>query len=436
MDSSPQKLPKWLAEQQFHSWQIEILIASGLVYFLSQVPDYLRQFFTSQAQASGGSVEETILLSGGISFSQALLMGFVVNLILRAIWLAYLGINFSFPKGINYQQLGYDDFFNLRNEERKSLVDRILTIEKLCSLSYSVTIIMTLVTLGAFWMLLLTLWTSELFTDWLYNISMRGGVALFLFWFVVMLGGFDYLFFRLLPGAARWYYPIHRILNIIALRFLYNRELTTLISHTTRWKVHLTFLMYITTAFFLTFNEIGKYTDIDPLFKFDWGDSRGYARMTTRQTIDSDEYCNRIKKGQYISSVCVDDEIIKSHHLPLFVVYRKWMDKGLDYFFEKNGVLTERDTILSSIDMLNTNDSLVQVSFDEFFEVEISKRIFKNLKWYYHRHPTTQELGFRTHVPLDSIPQGIQEMELFYYWPRADTLSRSMYRFVPFVKDY
>ena len=87
------KLPKWLEEQQHNSWQIEILIASGIIFFLLKIPEHITSYFLQTAASTAINSSIIIIMVGGYIFSRALLIGFVVNLILRAVWLAMLGIN-------------------------------------------------------------------------------------------------------------------------------------------------------------------------------------------------------------------------------------------------------------------------------------------------------------------------------------------------------
>ncbi|MBC8183736.1 hypothetical protein H8E88_21800 [candidate division KSB1 bacterium] len=44
-ESEKHIIPKWIEEQQQQSWQIEILIASGFIFFLFSLPDLLTNYF-------------------------------------------------------------------------------------------------------------------------------------------------------------------------------------------------------------------------------------------------------------------------------------------------------------------------------------------------------------------------------------------------------
>ena len=44
MKKQLKELPNWLREQQYISWQLEILIAGGLVVTLFQLPELISQF--------------------------------------------------------------------------------------------------------------------------------------------------------------------------------------------------------------------------------------------------------------------------------------------------------------------------------------------------------------------------------------------------------
>ncbi len=81
-------MPPWLEQQQHNGWQIEILIAGGATLFLTQFPMILRDHLMDIFQIHGNSIEPEIITG--------VLGGWILNLILWAIWLAFLGGNFFF----------------------------------------------------------------------------------------------------------------------------------------------------------------------------------------------------------------------------------------------------------------------------------------------------------------------------------------------------
>ncbi|MEO0338282.1 MAG: hypothetical protein AAF242_03620, partial [Bacteroidota bacterium] len=96
-----QQRPDWLQKQHDNSWQIEFLIAGGIVITLYQLPDYFRRYFIMTYETMILNDFILLLLFSVYLFSRILLIGFVVNLILRAIWIAFVGVYASFPNGIN-----------------------------------------------------------------------------------------------------------------------------------------------------------------------------------------------------------------------------------------------------------------------------------------------------------------------------------------------
>ncbi len=72
-------LPKWIKKIQQQSWQIEILIASGLIIFLYNIPHYLFNFLIDYEESALPRAEPVILFFGAFIFSRALLLGFVAT---------------------------------------------------------------------------------------------------------------------------------------------------------------------------------------------------------------------------------------------------------------------------------------------------------------------------------------------------------------------
>ena len=158
--SQNSQLPDWIKDYRNQSWQIEILIAGGTVITLASITDKVRDYFFLNYPIAEFSHYAIILLFAVYLVTRVLLLGFIANLILRAVWLAYLGINFSFPSGVDYKKIKSD---RASRELRKqpNILDRVITLEKLCNLSYSLAVLLALLTASAFISLLFITYLFE-----------------------------------------------------------------------------------------------------------------------------------------------------------------------------------------------------------------------------------------------------------------------------------
>ncbi|MBX2875301.1 MAG: hypothetical protein KTR30_24500 [Saprospiraceae bacterium] len=406
MDNKPRTpLPNWVQEQQHQSWQIEILIASGLIFFLTNIPQYLGDWFADYEQATTVGAESVILVIGALYFSRVLLIGFVINLSLRALWLAYLGINFVYPNDINYKQLNYSDFFKEKMEKRSDSVERIIQLEHLSSLAYSITVMLTVMAFGIF--LLLSVFFSILrrIAPQLYD-SQDFGVVIMVFFMLFSLGLLDFLFFRAFKRSkrmSRWYYPIYSFYSFVSLSFLFKREWLVLISNGKRWIIYPVFIFFFVIAFFMTADDVDRYVGDFEDFTLNLYETREFLDIPTYNGIRSNQYNNLLRPDEKIETWCISSDVIREKSTWVFVVYNKSMDNTLErvmegYDFQK-GNFRSREEVFA-------NDRKFSASISEFLSLKIDSTAITGNAWFYHKHPVTGEKGFKTYIALDSVSPG------------------------------
>lgn len=431
-------LPKWLQDQQNNSWQIEILISSGLIYFLYQLPLLFRNEFILHVQAVDVTTEAIILLFSSLTLSRVLLIGFVVNLLLRAIWLGYLGVNFSFPRGIDFRRLGYSDFFKEKEQKRKTTVERIIQLEKYCSLSYSISVFMTIMSLGIFILMYLITTLASLISEDLYNSAAFGYFQIF-FLVLAIVGFFDFLFFKVLKKAkrfSRWYYPLYRFFNIISLAFLFKREWQVLLSNISRWKIHGLFLSYFVLAILLSLHEMASYISSPDLPSFGKKENRILRDAFTSRAINQTRYNKHLSKDDKIILGCIEQEVISGNYMYVFVNYWKSLDTYLEYFVEKNQFQLKPNEDYTAED-LSRNDTSFQKVLTEFFVVEIDGQAQDSIYWYRHRHPLTQEIGFKGYFSIDRVEKGPHQLSVScnYLDEDSDSIKKFSRLKIPFIRE-
>ena len=435
------ELPEWLEQQQHHSWQIEILLASGAVLFLSQVPGYLRDYLLDVYHVLGRKLRSEFVIGvlGGWLFSRALLIGFILNLALRAIWVAFLGVNYSFPGGVDFTKLNYSGVFNTREGTRgNGPVRRILILEKACTLSFSFAIFITLMAIGGF-VLLLALF--KLLDRWVPAWSGPGvGLVVTAIIFSFVLGLFDHLFFGVLGRfrlLGRLYYPIHRLLGLLTLKRLYRQEWLTINSNLNRWLVLAIFAGYFSLAFFWSTAELKRSIPLPYMPGFEQWDIRLLGNFSdTFQSVDAEQYDDMLQPGDRIVKASLGSSVIRNNYFSLFVVYREMFDEVLGVYWGGNGATTRPDSLQDHYTSTwLKNDRLLEAGIDSFLTVRIDGQSPGPLEWYLHEHPKTGELGFLTHIPSDSLSTGPHRLWIYLKVPYEGKLIDGRYDIIPFIKD-
>ncbi|MEL6124089.1 MAG: hypothetical protein AAFR14_10235, partial [Bacteroidota bacterium] len=111
VNGQSQDTPAWLETIEQNSWQIEVLISGGLLYTLFSLPENINEHLLKTIITSELNDAHFIFFMSAFLVSKALLIGFGVNLFLRAIWLAYIGVHFSFPTDIEDSSPEFTEFY-------------------------------------------------------------------------------------------------------------------------------------------------------------------------------------------------------------------------------------------------------------------------------------------------------------------------------------
>lgn len=424
----------WIEEQQNHSWQIEILISGGLIYTLYQLPDQLKRLFILVYENTMVNDHTIALLIGAYFITQTLLIGFSVNLLIRAIWVAYLGINFSFPAKNSRTNLG-----NKSHSSRPGLLDRIILLEKLSSLSYSIAIISALMSIGLLLVALIVLPLSAFllpddFFDQSYFVFIY--IICFILLFFTAMNSSLPGFLKKFKWIRRGYHGLALVFSILSLYFIYNKGWKTLISNVNKWKVYLLQLSYLLIAVLLSLNQIGGYYNNFSEWAFNPLDERQYLDVVTRQKSSFIAYDNKLGEDNLIFKACIQEEFISDSHIQLFLVYWVDFDRTFKYHFEEKNLVT--DGSFDSLEALFKNDSLYSESIDELFEIKIGDGAeIEGLEWFVHKHHLTKEEGFLTYIPLDSVSNGLHKLniDVKYYYPPEDTIYKRLWEIIPFIKE-
>ncbi len=422
---------KWIEDQQNHSWQIEILISGGLVYTLYQLPNHLKRLFILAYENTFVGDHTVAILIGGYFITQTLLIGFAVNLILRAIWVAYLGINFSFPPKPHLKDEATQD--------KQGMLAWIMNLERLSSLSYSIAIISALMAIG---MLVLSLFLMPVIRYILPNYFFERGI--FTIGFLVV---YIFLFFSIpswpLPEIlkkVKWFTLVwtwvKRLFSLFSLHIIYKKGWSVLTTNIKKWKIYLLQFSYLLLAISLSVNQIGEYYSLFSNLAYSPLDERSYKDIPTRQRAKTYFYEDNLKNNSLVLKVCIQDEFIEENYLKLFAVYWVDFDRTLKYEIDRKNL--NIDGGFESLEDLYKNDSLYSDCINGLFDISIDNGTkIENLEWFERSHHLTKEEGFLTFIPLDSLSRGPHKLKLIFndYFPEEDTIDQQLWEIIPFIKE-
>lgn len=436
------KTPKWLKNTERNSWQIELLLSGGFIFVLFQIPSYVREHLFEVSSHSNFGTSTVLLFVGAVILSRVLLIGFLTNLLLRAIWLAFLGIHYAFPKGIDYERLDYSERFRQLNESKNTGLTRIFKMEKFCSISYSIAIMIAIVSvgiLGIMFFIFLLIEQSEEIAKVLDN--PRVGISLLFVLVLISFGILERIYFGYFKNqgkASETFFPVNKVISHINLSSIFKYEWYTLISNVRRWKIHGALFSYFLVALVITINDLDFSGDVFESVTIDFFDDRKYKNIPASSFhIQNTEYADLLKPGTNINVANIPSENISGNILPLFINYKFFFDESLEAKFLKDGlVATQEENNFNTTKEYDDNAVRLQKILNETFLIEVDEYKVPNSKWYFRNHAITDQKGFFTRVDISSLRYGEHEISIRFSGVNKEMEQDTFFiAWIPFWKE-
>ena len=422
---------EWLNEVEQNSWQIEILISGGLLITLYYLPDNINEWLAKVVNDTYFTTSYLLVFLMILVLSKALLIGFGINLFLRAMWLASLGVHHAFPDGVKND---FEESADNVNSGSKIHGSKVALLEKLSSLSYSLAILFTVFAVGSMLIFFLCylLIFEPFFPREVYDNKIFG-FTFFAFIFLSSLGAFDFVTRKIF--SKNWVFQkVRSIFSFINFTYFFNYEWKVLISNISRWKLYSICFLFFAVAVKLSLNDIAWNSLSSPIENpFD---QRKYTEIEQPWlSLQQTEYEEFYKKGEFITGPIIPSEIINSSFLPLFIPYDQWYDSSLPKSLEYHDAFwnpNERSEDVS----ITQNFYNIQKVINEMFLVHLNSEKVKSSRWYLKEHKLSNQLGFNTNLDIDTLPRGAHVVRVdFVRRIDENQLDTFGLRWIPFWKE-
>jgi len=425
-------LPEEIVDYRDQSWQIEILIAGGTVLTLASITDNFRHLFFQYFPITDFSHYMILLIFAAYISTRVLLIGFIANLILRAVWLAYLGINFSFPKGIDYDHVGGSEESKTRLRSQPAIIDRVLKLERYCNLSYSLAILLALITTSAFASLVVVTLLLQLLGagSWVEE-----SLFAYIFTFFIIstqLGLFDRLLFRgketTRKKQSKVRKTVSKILGFISLSFLFRREILVIKSNTKKWITFLISLTILVLATVISANQIGKYWPYGTL-KISFADDREYYHIPFIPRTSNSNYDTDLHLGKIAFKSCIPQQIVEGPTIPLFIVYWENFDDFLGKKLKENNypLGVKAKTRIQNDSLRRLADLSLNTSLNSTLNITIDGQKANASYWRKKIHPETKEEGYHTYIDIQEVTRGPHSLKIFMNYYDNDGKQQSIF---------
>jgi hypothetical protein len=400
------------------SWQLEFIIAGGIIFSLYKSTDYFKELFLHKFPISDFDYDQGLLFFGTYVLTRALLIGFAANVLLRSVWLAYSGISYWYPKGVAYDKLQVNNQQLHNHKTSETALTRLERLDKYANLSFAVAIIFTFVVLSSFIvMYLCQVFLAEVLGlyDWVNEASFNYIMASFIL--LLQLGVFDFLR-KTKTGARTKFGTVRRFLYTIYYYvsglFLYRKELLVLRTNGKTWVLLSFGAAYLLLCLLISVSQIGDFYKAGT-FQVSLFDDRTTYDIEGVYHMDSALYEEHFKEGGVFYSGCIQSEIIKEGYLKLFVVHWKRHDYYLQYVldslnFKKQVPQFKRDSL--RINFYANRSSDYNAAINQLYKVHLNKQPVDGLKWMRYQHPLSGEEGYMTYIAIDSLEAGRQTLDV------------------------
>ncbi len=412
---------EWVKEIARQSWEPELII-SGVAIYLSisihQGLDYLLEtylFDLSLTSPRDGVGLPLLIYSVFKSISMILALTFIVHFIIRAFWVATVGLLSVYPKGIVYKNLPFFNDFHKQQLELKlgRIEGFILNLDRTASSIFSTSFLFVITLTGVSFVyffvfllvnvsrLLMAKATYELYARYLFLVLMVVAIAFTLFNLILNLKWVkNNPRWAKIPFEFNWrtgnfLFPgIYRPSQYIILMYYANVSKTRIFLYAGGMM-----LFFMANVLYYSI-----YVPVPQVF-----DTRSYnSSVEDLYQVIPERYDNLIPNNHKSQSLSIQSDVIKDPYIRLFISYPKYLDDELQDFCPK----WENPKEISRHKQRIFGDSSRIACLNRFFNVFIDGKAYTELDLRFGKHAISQEKGFVSILPLDSLSQGIHQLSI------------------------
>lgn len=318
-NKDPQQFENWVKKLQKQSWELELLVTGFSIFLLLQVPDAITEI-TNHMMGADNSVTTgvPVFLLGFVSLSaKVIAFNLVILIVLRAIWIGYVGLSSVFPQGIRPDKIQTSHFHKEKMRQLYGDNNRhIIRLDKLSSTLFSFSFLIACFIFSLGIVIILTV-----LTFYYGGISRAQGnqtlavmllLSLVLLYLSPLLKFFDLLSFnRFHRNAlfAKVSYYLHWGYGWLTLFHLYAPVYYILISNYNRVKIKSLIGGYVAIIFIMA-------TNIQTL------DEVYYPRQPQFAIEDYDN----LRGKSVIRTASLETDVVEKTYAKLFIRYFDWDD--------------------------------------------------------------------------------------------------------------
>ncbi len=418
--------PQWLDDLQQRSWEPEVLLSGIVLFGMFKVPPLLDQalvFFKSQVFGSTTDVDNFVgILKLGIYW---LIVGLILHLICRGIWVGMVGLSYSFPNGVNAGKLQFKHRFKKRVEKIPPFQVLIIKLEKLCSSLFSLSFMLFMSLVGAYLYFFILL-----IVPFIFAVVLQGGdnftdtfafeVYVIIVLVVAVLGLLDFLtlgFFRRFSIVARVYWPVHYFVSMLTLGRYYRPIYFAFVSSTRRWIIFLVLASFVFGSFFSLDQITGNVYDGSAFSRL----SLWHARDMELRIYSG--YYEDQNEEFYSYQAQIPSDIIEGNVLRLFIPVMIGKEDSIMKYANYDSLVLANEGMKKGARDLS--------AIKKFYHVYLDDSLIADLPIFYHYRLSTNQPGYLMYIDISSLTQGMHILDV----GGPPTMYRTKWASIPFFRE-
>ncbi|MEM7550727.1 MAG: hypothetical protein AAF363_13680 [Bacteroidota bacterium] len=380
--------PKWLREIENNSWNPELLISAISIVFIFSISDEVNDFGILMVQRYG--LNPYLIYFGMVYFGfalQSLKIAFGLHLFLRGVWIALVGMNYTFPKGIQKEKLSKIQKQDFIVDEYQNPVESILALERVCSSIFSLAF--TIVGISIFILLVIS---------FILVLSLLGVPVLIASVVIISLLILNSLTLIIIYYSRKWFNSDIKWLKsyvIFFMRvsklFLFQQSILVFSSNLNRYVVFVAFMIFSIGMGALGGRQSLRYIMFVKSISSADSFTKTLKKESTREKksyFDNNAYDELRGNGELIEKASIPSVNQYESYLKLFIPKFKWDNIIIDSLEENYP--SKSETMLAS----------------EFIKLRVNDTLVKSLRWDLTDHPKTGQVGWITFIPINYLEPG------------------------------
>lgn len=424
MQPQENSTPKWLKRTQEGSWEPEILISGIVLLALTQVPRLLDQVHfwleerTSMFYFYSSDVDDIFISALKVS-TYWLMTGLIFHLVLRSVWVSFVGLSYTFPEGIKLEKLKMKPWFHRRLQKLPDFKSSVVRLENICSAMYAIAFLLVMATISlVLFLIFVTLIGVVLITIWPALAATDGAVDKIMS-LLVLFTALPYLidfltlgWLKRIPGFWRVYRYVYRFMGAITFAGLYRGIYYGLITNIGRWKVFALIFVYVGLTAFMVVSQAKLASDSSSLMDT----HLGLATM--------DGYYRDTQPARYSTWAHIQSQTIDNGVLELFLVHKTQMETVVYRNCDSLEIVLASEQ-LSYFDQAKKKLACLK----ELYMLKIDGETVELGEAYFRELSHTGQMGLSTWIDVAHLERGHHVLEVDVFFNSTQLYERA---YIPF----